>query len=227
MKRLLTTLSQKWPEYLLEILVLVIGIYGAFALENWNDYRNRKEFEQNTLGQILVNLKSDRESLLTINSHFRRAIQSTEKILGTNESTENTDSLKFWLADVAQFDRFNALTNSYEVLKSKGLDMLSNQELAHQLGQYYDDDALKVSKTIGDIEITFNLDWNPVLKSDVVSFEFRKSLVLSDWSLITGNGLPRRVVILNRDNYSSGSMRILEVISRLNALIDAVENELK
>ena len=227
MKRLLSTLSQKWPEYLIEAAVIIASILGAFALENWSERQNRKEFERNTLQQILINLKSDRENLQTINQHFIKAIQSTEKILATNASTEQIDSLKYWLGDVAQFDRFNALTNSYELLKAKGLDMLSNQELAHQLGQYYDNDALQISKTVADIEVSFNVDWNPVLKSDVVSFEFRKTLVLSDWSLITGNGLPRRVVILNRDNYSSGSMRISQVITNLNFLIQAVEKELK
>ena len=227
MKRVLIILSQKWPEYLIEALVIVASILGAFALENWNEQQNRENFEQSTLNQILVNLKSDRESLQSINNHFQRAIMSTDKILRTNVSANDHDSLKYWLGDVVQFDRFHSLTNAYEVLKSKGLDVLSNKDLVYQLGKYYDDDVQRIVNTIGDIELTFNNDWVPVLKTEVVRFEFRKTLILSDAKLITENGLPRRILILNRDNYTTGSNKIAQLLVSLNELIATIETELK
>jgi hypothetical protein len=45
MKRIFTTLKEKWPEYFLEILVLIIGIYGAFELANYGETKNRKKAE--------------------------------------------------------------------------------------------------------------------------------------------------------------------------------------
>ena len=55
MKKILETLKRKWAEYLLEIIVIMIGILGAFTLNNWNE--RRKESKQKVI--ILTHLKSD------------------------------------------------------------------------------------------------------------------------------------------------------------------------
>lgn len=135
MKRMLSTVSQKWPEYIQEILVLVICIYGAFALDNWNEERKRSKFERETLSQILINLKEDQDALSNIRTNFQYAFQSTEKILAI-PTGKHPDSLKYWLGTIVRFDRFQPLTNAYEVLKFKGLDNLLNKDLTFKLGTY-------------------------------------------------------------------------------------------
>ncbi|QSE98857.1 hypothetical protein [Fulvivirga lutea] len=96
MKRLLTTLSQKWPEYLLEILVLIIGIYGAFALENWNEQRKENELEE----RILLSLKDETNNnfnvLASCKDIIKKRIAFTDSLkLYIGPSYANIEKIKF------------------------------------------------------------------------------------------------------------------------------------
>ena len=159
-----------------EIVLVVIGILIALQINNLNENRKNRGFEKEMLTQIQVNLKKDRLTLENILKNYDNAIKSSDKILKSQLSEKTEDSIKIWLGAIIQFDRFQPLTNAYEVLKSNGLDKISNKELRFLLGTYYDDEATHMIKSISDIELAFNEHWTPILLEEMVVFEFRKSV---------------------------------------------------
>lgn len=217
----------KYVKYALgEIALVVIGILIALQINNLNENRKNKEFEKEMLTQIQANIKQDRLNLEKIVKNYNNAITSSNKILKSELSENTKDSIKIWLGAIIQFDRFQPLTNAYEVLKSNGLDKVSNKKLRFLLGTYYDDEASHIIKSIRDIEFTFNDYWTPFLLEEMVDFEFRKSVVLKDYSILLKPSKAQNILRLNLDNYMSGINRIIGGIATVEKIQRLVEKEI-
>ncbi|MFY0606105.1 MAG: hypothetical protein JXR10_05280 [Cyclobacteriaceae bacterium] len=79
MKRILTTLKEKWPEYLIESIVIIASILGAFALDNWNENRKEQKQKSELIGQLTTNYEAN---LLQLNqSALEQAYTVQSKII--------------------------------------------------------------------------------------------------------------------------------------------------
>jgi hypothetical protein len=209
-----------------EIVLVVIGILIALQLNNLNENKKNDIFEKEILSQIQDNLKSDWLGLKKTELNFREAIASSNKILSAEESQKTEDSIKIWLGAIIQFDRFQPITNAYEVLKSNGLDRISNKQLRFLLGKYYDDEALRMIKSTNDIEVAFNDHWIPILFEETVEFEFKKSVELKDYSVLLKSSKERNILKLSRDNYSFGVNTIKSGISTIKEIQNLITKEI-
>ncbi|MFT4739822.1 MAG: hypothetical protein ACI9L9_000597 [Marivirga sp.] len=156
MKRILITLSQKWPEYLLEILVLIIGIYGAFAVENWKEDKQNQAKELSIIKDIHEEFNQNIKVLEKVkNGHkisYRSALQ-LKNMFPIKPAETNLDSVSHHL--------FSTLTNwTFEpvqgrikwLVNSDNFDLIQNKALQEALiswertyEDYHEDEQLAYS----------------------------------------------------------------------------------
>jgi len=210
-----------------EIILVVIGILIALSINNWNEEIKNRAFEKEILEQIRSNLNKDKLSLESIQVNFENAMNSTDKVLKSEWSPNEKDSLKYWLSDIVRFDRFQPLTNAFEVAKSKGLDLISNKQLRFDIGAYYDDEIRRVVKAIEDIEETFKEDWIYILRKDAKEFKFGEYVILKDVDILQSEGEMSNILRTNKDNYNGGTIRIKSGIEHIDRIMSLLDEELR
>lgn len=136
MKRILTILSQKWPEYLLEILVITIGILGAFALNNWNENRKENREAKNMANQIRSNLLQDK---LSLEEGLRDIAtrDSAYNLILKNEATKDSLTLRFAAIKTLESEDVDFDKSAFEQFKSSGRLGLLNDSLVIAVQRLY------------------------------------------------------------------------------------------
>jgi type II secretory pathway pseudopilin PulG len=133
MKRIFTTLAQKWPEYLLEILVLIIGIYGAFALDNWNESRKARIVEQQLLSAMLEDLRLDAIAFNNFISRTKEVDQLHNLLYKESRNIEQPNSNK-WEARL--FRQGSTFSSFMEQNHKENTNRISNLGIRDALIKY-------------------------------------------------------------------------------------------
>ncbi len=138
MKRILTTLSEKWPEYLIEAVVIVASILGAYALDNWNENRKQSNEEQLILSLLLEDLEQAKNQSTFYTGQEQFHISVLEAALGSEETLdslfnipENDQVIRqvFW-----EFQHEAPVFRGYIELKSSGrIGLIQSQDLRTEL----------------------------------------------------------------------------------------------
>ncbi len=155
-----------------EIVLVVIGILIALQVNNWNEKRKDANFEHEILSLIDQNLEQDSVSLSFELSHTKLAIHLTDRLLKQVALKNFNDSLNYWMGKIISFERFRSQSSAYEMLKSKGLENISDKKLQMALITYYDQSLYQIYQSLNDVELSFKQDWIPVIKKEFSDFNW-------------------------------------------------------
>jgi hypothetical protein len=155
-----------------EIFLVVIGILMALQINNWNEQRKSKKFEQEILHLIDQNLERDSVLLSIELGKAKEAIEMTDKLMEQVALKNYNDSLNNWMGKIISFERFKSQSSAFEVLKSKGFESITDNRLQIELISYYDESLFKLYESLTDLLNSFNNDWIPVVKQEFSDFKW-------------------------------------------------------
>jgi len=131
--------SERLNKFFFEFLSIFIGVFAAFALDNWNDNRKDHITEISILQEINNGLKQDLADIqINIKGH-ENGIQAVDhfRAIVLNQQVNN-DTL--WFHYFNLFRDFVSVQNNsgYETLKSKGLEIIENDSLRPKIISLYE-----------------------------------------------------------------------------------------
>jgi len=141
MKKILETLKRKWAEYLLEIIVITIGILGAFILNNWNDNRANRILETEIYNDLYMSLQTDSIQLVKIIGDLKASIEAQKKIIQNNHD----DLISKYNAQILLNDFYRGIYSFFPkkgvynlLMRNNQLDLITSDNIKSQLIELYD-----------------------------------------------------------------------------------------
>ncbi|GAB3717237.1 hypothetical protein GCM10027592_59200 [Spirosoma flavus] len=133
-------LREKWPEYVIEILVIIFSITISFAFDEWKDGRQKRETEQTYLKGLYTDIQTDMNQLNEVMDETRQVIQRAKNL--TEFNIQRPDATYKQLTDDVRFvfkrPRFIAEDATFADLKSTGnMQVISSLPLKKALFDYY------------------------------------------------------------------------------------------
>jgi len=123
-----------------EIILVVIGILIALHINNWNEYQKERESEKIILKEIRDNLKFDLEDFESNIANLQnKAISSKSLLEILNNNSSYNDSIGYFFYYLKTYPHFSNKSNGYNLLQSKGLDIIQNDSIRKRITDLYED----------------------------------------------------------------------------------------
>jgi hypothetical protein len=141
MHRLVTAFRrQDWFTALIELVLLVMGIFFGFQLDRWNEERIARESADEYRLQLIADLNVERSDITALIEYHETIVKFAEVALTAWEERPKEDprALVVALYQASNVLPFTSARGAYDALSSNGLiDLIGDTALRSRLAAYY------------------------------------------------------------------------------------------
>lgn len=232
--------ENRFSKYLLyaigEIILVVIGILIALQINNWNSENLRQKEEIKILKELRIGFESDLKDMRFNQRSYQRAIQASKVLKEVIENDQiYHDSLQGYFGKSVSIPRFIANTGAFETLKSKGVDLISNDSIRLQILEVHDFiyESLKIWEKGAFLDNNFILEsyvkhfnhvalWGPIESSG-----WAKKMTPHDFEKLKQDKAFYSIFITNAIQKDRLNQEISPTIEKLRILIDNIQKEIE
>ena len=135
-----------------EILLVMIGIFLALQLNNWNNERVNRDKEISILKEMTRNLEMNMNNFTAEIETQQSIIQNVDIAMSQiKNNIPQHDSLGIKYASIAWTEQFNTASSAFETLKTIGFDLISSDSLRENIINLFNVRYIKISDVISKV----------------------------------------------------------------------------
>ncbi|WP_460949500.1 hypothetical protein [Spirosoma daeguense] len=181
--KIIKLLRTDWPEYVVEIIVIIFSITISFAFDEWKDQRQKKETEQTYLKGLYSDIQADMNQLQEIIAETQLVVQKARHLSELNTQPPSVTYSNF-VEDVRfvfKRPRFISEDATFADLKSTGnMQVISDFSLKRSLFDYYRKYETIVQVETAELETT-NTIVGPYILKRLPLAKPRNSVSRTEW----------------------------------------------
>lgn len=230
-RRVISIENSKGIKYILyacgEILIVSIGIVIALQVNNWNADNKNTKTEIKTLIEISNGLTDDIADAKSNRTLLLLTVKSGERIQSFNGlGCQNKDSLEVFYALLGTYVDYMPRSGPYEVLKSRGLDIISNDSIRLKISSLYDYEYIQI---INIEKIANNIinSYNQYLIKHFKEYNFARYASPIDIDELMSDNEFDNLLSLNLTSRKISLRTYSDLISKMESLKDEIEEEIR